>query len=736
MALTYSEIVGLIDSSIREKTAISSITRGDVSDRLVNVLDFANALGDSSSLRFGVAGEDDILTELRRVNLGTQTFGFTRISDNATVIYFNQNGIQINDPDTGNTTRYDVDLFTRYISSTGATLSLEYPTLDFDVYAYLPISVDGNYADSTGNITTGGGGVQDLQSVTDEGYITNNLVRSQTADNYWVELDGNFGGLTLRSGNVPMSMDASLATVGNCTLRLPNFGNMPDMGIGTDTPIVTSISNASTTIFADANGDVNISSLVSGGGGGGGSTTFLGLTDTPSSYASQALKIVRVNSGATALEFADFTGWSLTGNSGTSTTTSFIGTTDDQSLYVRVNNIKVARFDNHQSVCIGEGTDAASVANKFPNVFIGYHAGFASSMASSVFDNIAIGWNTFSADKTASVFENIAIGTSALKTFGNGTDNIAIGDTAMNVSVSGTGNVAIGAFAYGYNSFTPPSRSGNNNVFIGYQVGKGNATTGDNNIWIGQALTRDTNTSNTLKIGNAIYGTNIYSGAADTSLIGINTTSPAYSFDVNGSIRGTRSILATSAIPAPVSGNAVLWFDGTNIKGTKNISGSTTTVILDSGGGGGGSSTFIGLTDVPGSFSGAGSKVVRVNSGATALEFVTADSIVNYSVQTITYSATPTLDGSLGTNFKITLTGDVTGLAFSNIVTGKQYRLVIQQDSIGSHTFTFPSNSKAPLGVFDTGTTLRTTSGVSARDDVHFFYDGTNYTVYMDSDIQ
>ena len=37
--------------------------------------------------------------------------------------------------------------------------------------------------------------------------------------------------------------------------------------------------------------------------------------------------------------------------------------------------------------------------------------------------------------------------------------------------------------------------------------------------------------------------------------------------------------------------------------------------------GGGGSTTFIGLTDVPASFAGAGGKLVKVNAGATALEF-------------------------------------------------------------------------------------------------------------------
>ena len=40
-----------------------------------------------------------------------------------------------------------------------------------------------------------------------------------------------------------------------------------------------------------------------------------------------------------------------------------------------------------------------------------------------------------------------------------------------------------------------------------------------------------------------------------------------------------------------------------------------------SGGAGGGSSTFAGLSDTPGNFSGASLQIVRVNAGETALEF-------------------------------------------------------------------------------------------------------------------
>lgn len=47
--------------------------------------------------------------------------------------------------------------------------------------------------------------------------------------------------------------------------------------------------------------------IAGGGGGGGGITTFLGLTDTPSTYTGNALNIPRINAGETALEFLDIT---------------------------------------------------------------------------------------------------------------------------------------------------------------------------------------------------------------------------------------------------------------------------------------------------------------------------------------------------------------------------------------------------------------------------------------------
>ena len=71
---------------------------------------------------------------------------------------------------------------------------------------------------------------------------------------------------------------------------------------------------------------------------GSGATTFLGLTDTPSSYAGQALKVTRVNAGETGLEFTTQTA-----------ATTFLGLTDTPSAYtgqtlkfVRVNSGETA----------------------------------------------------------------------------------------------------------------------------------------------------------------------------------------------------------------------------------------------------------------------------------------------------------------------------------------------------------------------------------------------------------
>jgi hypothetical protein len=67
--------------------------------------------------------------------------------------------------------------------------------------------------------------------------------------------------------------------------------------------------------------------------------------------------------------------------------------------------------------------------------------------------------------------------------------------------------------------------------------------------------------------------------------------------------------------------------------------------------------------------------------------------IIPTGLVTVPFVVTPTFNANLGLEFKITLTGNVTGAAFVNGATGPSiivFRIV--QDSSGGHSFVWPSN--------------------------------------------
>lgn len=66
--------------------------------------------------------------------------------------------------------------------------------------------------------------------------------------------------------------------------------------------------------------------------------------------------------------------------------------------------------------------------------------------------------------------------------------------------------------------------------------------------------------------GNTLIGTAIDNGI---DLLQVNGTMTANSYD-----------MGTTSTPSPASGHSIIWFDGTNVKVTKNVSGTTTTTTL------------------------------------------------------------------------------------------------------------------------------------------------------------
>lgn len=132
-------------------------------------------------------------------------------------------------------------------------------------------------------------------------------------------------------------------------------------------------------------------------------------------------------------------GWALTGNSGTSSSANFIGTTDNQPLVLKVNNQQAGYVANSSGA----------------NVFLGYQAGNAGGCCAT------------------------GIGHKALYSNTNG-NNTALGQLSLYFNTSGDGNTAVGEGAL-YNNSTS-----NNNTAVGaYSLD--NNTTGSSNTAIGRA---------------------------------------------------------------------------------------------------------------------------------------------------------------------------------------------------------------------------------------------------------
>jgi len=156
-------------------------------------------------------------------------------------------------------------------------------------------------------------------------------------------------------------------------------------------------------------------------------------------------------------------------------------------------------------------------------------------------------------------------------------------------------------------------------------------------------------------------------------------------------------------------------------------------------GGGGGATTFTGLTDTPTDYTGNGGKLVKVNTGATALEFGQYDIVndttpelggeldcgahsIGFTLQTATGDGTTTIDWKLGNKFKFTFGSQNETFTFTAPSNPCNLLLMLVQDSTGGRTATWPSGVKWPGG---TAPTLST--GANAVDIISFWYDGTSY---------
>ncbi len=172
-------------------------------------------------------------------------------------------------------------------------------------------------------------------------------------------------------------------------------------------------------------------------------------------------------------------GWALTGNSGTTPGTNFLGTTDSKSLVFKVNN-----------------TTSGYLGSSDYNAFLGYNVTYTNATF-----GVGIG---YMAKIYGSHANSIAIGASSFVQAGSGTDMMAIG-SAANVSGSGSSSysMAIGSSAQVQASY-------------GMAIGRAANVSNQYGIAIGDAAQTQTN-AGALAIGRSSYANGLNAASIGTS---------------------------------------------------------------------------------------------------------------------------------------------------------------------------------------------------------------------------
>ncbi len=271
-------------------------------------------------------------------------------------------------------------------------------------------------------------------------------------------------------------------------------------------------------------------------------------------------KVITGGTLTEVIDSAESTLWSLNGNSGTTLSTNFIGTTDDNSLVFKVNNTNAGFLGIASTGNISFGLRALlDNGDNIYNVAIGMEALLNASGATDY--NTAVGAYTLHNINGNNGY-NTAIGYQSLYSLTSNQNNTAVGVNSLYGTTTGGYNTSVGNNStysnsngnnnttFGYNAFF--NATGNNNIAIGSGAGS-NQTSGDGNIYIGYNVQPPSSTTgnNQLNIGNWVTGYNntLYMGAVSTA---------------NETTNWVNYLPQSSAIPLPVSGNVVADSAGLN----------------------------------------------------------------------------------------------------------------------------------------------------------------------------
>jgi hypothetical protein len=266
----------------------------------------------------------------------------------------------------------------------------------------------------------------------------------------------------------------------------------------------------------------------------------------------------------------NLSGWSLKGNAGINPATDFLGTTDNNAVIFKMNNLLSGTINPASTFF---GYTAGRNSTGINNTLIGSGTGWIVSSGSS---NTALGYQALRKDTTGSyntalgVYSlfynttgeyNVATGQQALYNNLTGTNNTANGVSSLNNTTTGGFNTAIGNSALYFNT------TGYYNTALGSNSGAliDNAT----NI-TALGYNAQANASNQVRLGNA----NITSLFCIGAYFATSSANPNMTVDANGQImRSTATLLSGTGTenqvtfwsgPGVLTSSDNLYWDNTN----------------------------------------------------------------------------------------------------------------------------------------------------------------------------
>ncbi len=208
-------------------------------------------------------------------------------------------------------------------------------------------------------------------------------------------------------------------------------------------------------------------------------------------------------------------GWSLTGNSGTTVGTNFLGTTDAQALMFKVNKTKAGYVDydstkantslGYEALNVNTANGNSAFGNQalvsnisgYSNVAVGINALYKNTAGHNL---VAVGdsalFNQNGGSGDTKITDNTAIGSKALYSNVSGADNTASGFRALYSNKSGSQNTANGSYALYLNMSNQNTASGFKSLYFN-STGIGNTATGATTLY--SNTTGSYNTSNGLR---------------------------------------------------------------------------------------------------------------------------------------------------------------------------------------------------------------------------------------------